>query len=144
MELKGAVIADGGGKILIVEQDPVFGSTMAASLAPLGHTCLVVSDPMVAIRYINDFCPDVVLMDPRFPHPHELAAGVEWREFLLLNVVQSNQPAGMRFIVISADTSAVARDQALAAGASEFLSKPLNFSTLVRGIQSVLSKALVL
>jgi CheY-like chemotaxis protein len=144
MDLKGAVIADGGGKILIVEQDPVFGSTMAASLAPLGHTCLVVSDPMVAIRYIHDFCPDVVLMDPRFPRAQELAAGVEWREFLLLNILQCNQSAGMRFIVISEDASPVARDQALAAGASDFLAKPLNFATLVRGIQSVLSKALVL
>jgi|SRR5215831_18548117 len=144
MDLKGAIIADGGGKILIVEHDPVFGSTMAASLAPLGHTCLVVSDPMVALRYIRDFCPDVVLMDTHFPLPQDHASGVEWREFLLLNVLQCNQPAGMRFIVISKDLSPVARDQALAAGASDFLCKPLDFSRLVRGIQSVLSKALVL
>src|SRR6185295_10051528 len=141
-ELQAAVIADGGGKILIVLKDPVFGSTIAASLAPLGHTSLVVPDTATAVPYLRDFRPDLVLMDTNFPHPHAHAAGVEWREFLLLCFLQQKRPFAVPFIVISGDASALARDQALAAGATDFFSWPLDFGLLLASIRRALPSAL--
>ena len=138
------MIADGGGKILIVQDDAVFGSTIAASLAPLGHTCLVVTDTAAAIRYLQDFRPDLVLMDTNFPGTREHEAGAEWREFLLLYMLKRQQSSNVPFIVISDDLSYTARDQALAAGASDFFPKPLHFPRLLRCIQGVLSRAFVL
>ncbi len=134
------MIADGGGKILIIQNDPVFGSTIAASLAPLGHTCLVVADPFAGIRYLRDFRPDLVLLDTNFPRPDAHGAGTEWREFLLLYMLQRQAAFGLRFMVLSDDGSRCARDQALAAGASEFFTKPLKFASLVAAVKRTLSK----
>lgn len=134
------MIADGGGKILIVQNDAVFGSTIAASLAPLGHTCLVVSDPFAAIRYLRDFRPDLVMLDTNFPEPAAHDAGAEWREFLLLYLLQRQATFGLRFIVLSDNGSPFARDQALAAGASEFFAKPLTFASLLSAVKRTLSR----
>jgi DNA-binding NtrC family response regulator len=92
---------------------------------------LVASDPVVGMKMFERYRPQIVLLDLMMP-------GIQGLE--LLEKILALDP-GTDVILISADHSTESAVKAIQKGASDYLSKPLNISTLRGRIAQLLSDA---
>jgi CheY-like chemotaxis protein len=111
-----------GGPVLVVDDDPDLREALRLILEAYGLTARVANDPQQALRWLSEEAlPAVVLLDMRMP-------GMSGEEFLW-----ALQGLGLRgrvpVVVLSGD--ATARATAEAAGASEFLAKPVEVQELL-------------
>ena len=107
---------------------------MAADLGREGCEVSAVASASEAIRAIYEDKPEVAIIDLSFPSEGDHAAGTVWNEFLILSWLQGKAGVRVPFIVISSDGEKY-RDQALEAGASDFLQKPVPQETLLGAIE---------
>jgi DNA-binding response OmpR family regulator len=133
-------------KILIVEDDPIAGAVLEASLKAIGHEITLATDGRAAWEYFLDKPCRLVISDWKMPELDGLELcrrirqhGGEYTYFILLSNLA---------------TSAENLDQAMEAGADDFLSKPaktaelkarlrvaeriLNYATQVRQLQEII------
>lgn len=107
--------------ILIVDDEPINVKLLEAVLtkAGIGRVVGVISSHEVMDR-IETLEPDLVLLDLHMPHPDG---------FTLLEQIgrQQGPESFLPVVVLTADVTDETRDRALAAGATDFLTKP--FST---------------
>ncbi len=88
-------------------------------------------DPRTAVGLFAEFQPDMVLTDLHMPHVDG---------FLLMEQLQSLVPEGsfMPMVVLTADITPETRRRALAAGASDFITKPLDTTEVQLRIRNLL------
>ena len=104
-------------KILAIEDEPITGMLLAASLRALDHTPTLLSDARQALAQLDREGIRLIVCDWRM-------AGIDGME--LCRQVRARGGDYIYFILISsAGTSPENRDAALAAGVDDFLSKPL-------------------
>lgn len=113
-------------KILVIDDDGIFRKSLEHTLGKLGLTVLTASNASTAQQHLRSQVFDGVVCDINMP-------GIDG-----LSVVATLRRSGFRgsVVVVSSDTQAQSRDRALEAGASEFLSKPVNpmqVASLLRG-----------
>jgi putative two-component system response regulator len=89
------------------------------------------TDSREVLAVFSDFKPDLVAMDWRMPNVDGLS---------LLRQLRSRIPAGdfVPTLILTADNSRTARQEALSAGAKDFLTKPLDVSETVLRIYNLL------
>src|SRR4029079_769560 len=94
--------------------------------------CITITDPSVAADRIQQISPDLILLDLHM----EPISGIE-----VLSVINEILPARSRppVLVLTADTTPEARHEALAAGATDFLSKPLDPTEVLLRIDHILT-----
>lgn len=117
-----------GKKILVVEDDEVlrgFISTFVDVKKP-GWQLVEAEDGRQALAKLESFTPDLILCDRLMPEMDGL-------EFLKL--VRSNpRHKGVKFIFLSALTETADIQEAKAAGADDYLTKPIWHDNLIKVI----------
>jgi putative two-component system response regulator len=112
------------GRILIVDDDPASLLLLSAYLADVGTEVKTVSESKLVEQAVYDFEPDLVLLDLHLPRP-------DGREILRRLRGARASLVFLPVIVVTADSSRVARNSALLLGADDFLTKPLERSEVV-------------
>jgi putative two-component system response regulator len=118
-------------RILIVDDEPVNIELLEAYLADTDIEIRGVTDSRQVERVFDEFDPDIVLLDLRMPPPD----GLE----ILQRLRGARLSIGfLPVIVLTADTTRVARNSALLLGANDFLTKPLDRDEVVLRVRNLL------
>jgi putative two-component system response regulator len=119
-------------RIMIVDDEPLNVRMIRHQLGKLGYQNLLgISDPGVVIESIEEYQPDVVLMDVVMP-------GLSGTDLLAL----MRQHPQLRFtpvIILTASRDRVVRLQILELGVADFLSKPIDQAELSTRLRNVLA-----
>jgi signal transduction histidine kinase len=121
-----------GSRIMIVDDECSSAELLASILKAAGYPiCITVTDPSLAVERFRQINPDLVLLDLHM----EPMNGVE----VLLRITDLVSPANRPpVLMITADPSPAAKHQALEAGATDFLSKPLDCVEVTLRIEQLL------
>jgi len=120
-----------GRRVLVVDDSVDCRHQLRSMLAPAGFEVCEAADGMEALDAIAQQKPELVLMDWRVPVLDGLAATRRLR-------AERDQPAP-RVVLLAASAFEEARQQALAAGADDFLRKPVEQGKLFRVLQQQLA-----
>jgi putative two-component system response regulator len=90
-----------------------------------------VTDSSKALEVFNRFQPDIVLLDLNMPEPDG---------FTVLKRLRETATAGdfLPVLVLTGQNTAEARSQAMAAGANDFLGKPVDYTEVMLRIRNLL------
>ena len=118
--------------VLIVEDNEPSRDALARRLARRGYTALLAIDGQQGVSLARSEKPDLILMDLGLP-------GIDgWEATKRLK--QCRETRHIPVIVLSAHAMTNDREIALAAGADEFDTKPVQFQSLIAKIESLLAK----
>ena len=119
-------------RILIVDDDERSALLLARMLECGGYAvCITITDPVLAVERFRQISPDLVLLDLHM----EPISGFDVLERInAVLPVQARPP----ILVLTGDTTAQAKHQALAAGATDFLAKPLDQAEVLLRIAHLL------
>jgi diguanylate cyclase (GGDEF)-like protein len=115
------IVAD--AKVMVVDDDPVMLKTLTSLLQPCGLQVTTVPHPEMFWHILKFTEPDVLLLDLKMP----TFDGID----LCRVVRQDSAYADLPIVVVTAHTDIDSIQQALAAGADDFLCKPIVGSDLV-------------
>ncbi|MFB9355799.1 response regulator transcription factor [Sneathiella chinensis] len=105
--------------VLVVEDEPNIVLSLQFIMRQAGFTVRVVSDGDQALRAIEDYVPDLVLLDIMLPKRDG---------FAVCEAIRANPACHkVKIIMLSAKSRDADRNKALELGADEFVTKP--FST---------------
>jgi len=107
-------------KILIIDDERVGVVMLEELLHRNGYArVLGLTDSNKAIEICDDFAPDLILLDLIMP-------GTDG--FSVLETIRSSEPSDsfLPIVVLTADVSEKSKERALAAGATDFLVKPVS------------------
>ena len=120
------------GKILVVDDDPMNIDVLRMILSDAGFANLsMLTDSRRAVSTFSNVDPDLVLLDLHMPHQD----GYEVLQALHYLVPSDSF---VPIIVLTADVTVNARRRALAAGATDFLSKPYDTVEMVLRVENAL------
>ena len=114
--------------VLIVEDEAVFGKSLARFLTKAGYACTLKSRAEDGLRAMADISPHVVLLDVRLPGMDGLQALRAFQE----------RDADLPVIMLTAYGTIETAVEAMKAGAVDYLCKPLD----LQEVQLVVEKAL--
>lgn len=105
-------------RILIVDNEPADALLLETILSDIGSSIRSVTDSRQAEQTFADFEPDIVLLDLHMPDPD----GLE----ILRRLSGLRSQMFVPVVVLTADSTKVARQSALVLGADDFLTKPFD------------------
>jgi signal transduction histidine kinase/CheY-like chemotaxis protein len=114
--------------ILVVDDDDVNSMTVSSYLKAKGYRILLAKDGQEAIALTKAHKPDVILMDIQMP----VMDGLEAIQQIRLDPSLMNIP----IIALTALATESDREECLAAGANEYMTKPVKLKELVAAIKS--------
>jgi len=118
-------------RILIVDDEPANVMLLEAFLEHTATEIRSVSDSHLVEATFMAFGPDIVLLDLHMPDPD----GLE----ILRRLRSARASVGfLPIVVMTADTTKVARNSALLLGADDFLTKPLDRTEVVLRVRNLL------
>ena len=125
------------GRVLVVEDDPVNQTIVAAMLAHAGYSVELAGDGASALRLMGEMHFDLVLMDWQMPDMDGLEVTRRLR-------AGAAGPRGRSTAIVALTANAFAEDRAacLAAGMDDFLTKPVVAETLIRTVNRWIGRAL--
>ncbi|MCU0547409.1 MAG: response regulator [Oscillatoriaceae cyanobacterium Prado104] len=116
------------GKVLIVDDDSAMLAYLSTLLTPWGLEVITLSEPQRFWETIVATSPNLVILDLEMPQ----ISGLE----LCQVVRQDAQQADLPILVVTAHTDAESLSQAFAAGADDFITKPVLGPELVTRVLS--------
>jgi signal transduction histidine kinase/CheY-like chemotaxis protein/HPt (histidine-containing phosphotransfer) domain-containing protein len=123
-------IEDLGGRVLLAEDNTVNQAVAEEMLATLGCECVIAENGAQAVEAVKESSFDIVLMDVEMPNMDGLEAT------RIIRNSQANGTPRIPIIALTAKTVAGGREECLAAGMDDFLSKPFKrtqlYETLVK------------
>lgn len=119
--------------VLLVEDNQQYAEDLAEYLVEVGHAVRTAATARAMWESLSSGVPDVILLDLGLPD----ADGIE-----LIPRLRAQFPSVV-ILVLSAQTSANVRAQALGLGAAGYLTKPAKFVTLALHLNQVAANALV-
>lgn len=123
--------------ILIVDDEAANVELLESFLRAEGYLNLTgTTDSREALRLYESVTPDLVLLDLHMPH----FSGFEIMRELLARVSPDDY---VPILVLTADVNASARERALAEGAKDFLTKPLDQIEVLQRIRNLLETRLL-
>lgn len=114
--------------ILVVEDEAVLGKNIRQYLERQGHEARHVGDGAAALEEMQRFRPDLVVLDYNLP-------GIDGLE--LIGRIRSREPE-VPIVMITGHGSVEVAVNAMKAGASDYLSKPISLAELKLVIEKVL------
>jgi CheY-like chemotaxis protein len=121
-------MAEGGKRILLVDDDPAARKLYRANLAAGGHQVQEAGTGIEAVEAVERATPeafDVVLMDLNMP-------GLDG--WMAMSLIRARRPR-LPVIILTATTGADLKERARNAGAADFLSKPCPPADLERAVR---------
>ena len=120
--------------ILLVEDNKLNQKFAIALLAQAGHKIDVAENGLKAIEAVERFDYDVVLMDVQMPEMDGLQATKRIR-------AMAPPKSKVPIIMLTANAMTGAREQYIAAGADEYVAKPISANELMSKLASIASSA---
>jgi signal transduction histidine kinase/CheY-like chemotaxis protein len=114
-------------RILVAEDNPVNQKVLATLMAGQGHELSFVGDGLQAVQAVRDGAFDLVLMDVSMPVMDGPTATAAIRKL-------QGAEARIPIIALTANAMAGDRESYLAAGMSDYVSKPINLDALLNAI----------
>lgn len=109
--------------VLVVEDEPNIVLSLQFILKQAGFTVRVARDGEQALRAIDDYVPDLVVLDIMLPKQDG---------FSVCEAIRGNDKCrDVKIIMLSAKSREADKERAMALGADEFVTKP--FSTRILG-----------
>jgi two-component system cell cycle response regulator len=124
--------------ILVVDDNPVTLKVLSLALKPKFYELFTAVDGPEAFAIVRREKVDLILLDIFFP-PDGFESGNTWDAFLIIHWIKRMNPQARRIpiIVISGADPAEFKNRCLAAGAVDYLHKPIRRSELLDAIQKV-------
>jgi two-component system KDP operon response regulator KdpE len=116
-------------KILIVDDEPKIVRFISANLKSLGHETVSCTNGKEALERIDDFDPDLLLLDIMMPHMDGFEVLQRLRHF-------SNVPV----IILTARSDSTDKVRGLNLGADDYLTKPFSLDELFARVNAVLRR----
>jgi CheY-like chemotaxis protein len=114
-------------RILFVDDDPNTLLTLSKSVLILGHQALQAHSGQQAVDIATSQLPDLIVTDMRLPDMDGLT--------LIRGLRQDERTANIPMVVLSASPEFDAAELARAAGADDFLAKPIRLQALQETIE---------
>lgn len=130
-EVVGLKQLEYGKRILVVEDNEDARLLLKQMLLPLGFVVEEAEDGVQALKQVEKFRPDLIVMDWRMPNMDGLESSRRIRQLAL-----ARQP---RIVMLTASVFEEQRQQALDAGIDDFLRKPFNEAELYAAIEAQLN-----
>lgn len=121
------------GRILVVDDDPVYCSIMEELLRRQGYQSCIAYSVEEAVEKLQGWIPDLVLTDVMMPEVDGLT--------LLRRLRQDPELACVPTVVVSARVMEADRRAAREAGADDFIGKPFSLQHLKRTINGLMAPA---
>ncbi|HWQ14190.1 MAG TPA: response regulator, partial [Roseiflexaceae bacterium] len=121
-----------GPLLLLAEDNPTNIAIVSDYLAAKGYRLALAHDGVDAVRQAAELQPALILMDVQLP----LMDGLEAMRRIRAGAATAHIP----IIAVTALAMAGDRERCLAAGASDYLSKPLQMSELLRRIELLVGR----
>lgn len=121
-----------GKKILIADDDPRNIFVLASALEDFGADIVEAENGKVALELLDQQKTDLVLMDIMMP----VMDGYQTIKAIRNSKIYGNIP----IIAITAKSLKDDREKCIAAGANDYISKPVDYDTLVRLVKAWISK----
>lgn len=118
--------------VLVVEDDPVIVDLLVLTLDLEGWTVLRASDAVSALETAKQERPDVVVSDVMMPG----RSGLE----LTVDLAAATETRATPVVLLSARALPAEVAEGLAAGASDYVTKPFDPEELIERIQAVLGR----
>lgn len=120
-------------RILVVDDEPDMLLLLEAHLRAAGYAVFTARDGLEGLQHAQSVLPDLILLDARLPGLDGMSACD------LLRRLPST--AGIPVVIVTGYSGELPRDQAMAAGAVDFIDKPFQVEDLLRRIQNALAAA---
>ncbi len=117
-------------KVLVVDDEPEFASTLAERLKLRGFDATAVTCGEDALTSLHSDTPDVVLLDLKMPD----MSGID-----ILSEIKDYDPS-VEVIILTGHGSATDRDVGMKGGAFDYIMKPVDISELVSKIEQAQKK----
>ena len=129
----------GSHKILIVDDSPIILKTFSNKLHTCGYETLTAQDGGTAVNLARQQKPDLIILDINFRPDVGHGGGVAWDGFLIIGWLRRMEEAkDTPVIIITGADAAKYKQRALAAGAVDFLHKPVDPDELVAAVRRAL------
>jgi CheY-like chemotaxis protein/HPt (histidine-containing phosphotransfer) domain-containing protein len=119
--------------ILLVEDNKLNQKFAMALLSQAGHRIEVADNGLKAIQAVERSDYDVILMDVQMPEMDGLQATKRIR-------AMPNPKCAMPIIMLTANAMAGAREQYIAAGANDYVAKPISTDELISKLNNIAGK----
>lgn len=116
--------------VLLVDDDPALRGLLRQMLELGGYVVHEAEDGLDALEKLNNFTPDVLVLDVMMPNMD----GVTLCKRMRSNVKTIDIP----IIMLSGKTQDKAVQEGLDAGANKYLKKPISFTDLIAHVKEVL------
>jgi CheY-like chemotaxis protein len=124
-------------RILIVEDEEMNWDMLSRRLTRKGHEVSVANDGPTAVDKAKAERPDIILMDIRLDASGSPFDGNEATR----RIKADAETAAIPIIALTAWALQTERDKALEAGSDDFVSKPIEFPTLLEKIDQLVRPA---
>ena len=121
-------------RILVAEDNPAMQEILRALLEAGGHQLTIVTDGRDAVAMAASQTFDVILMDVMMPMMDGLTAAQRIREL-------GGRAGGIPIIALTANALVGDRDRYLAAGMTDYLSKPIDVAALFAALGRAVTRA---
>jgi DNA-binding response OmpR family regulator len=122
--------------VLVVDDEPMTRNMLRMILSYAGHEIYEAEDGLDALQKIEQYSPDLVILDVMMPNMD----GIDVCKALRKNEKTSNLPV----VMLSARTNPADVEAGLAAGANKYLTKPISRKQLLEEVQELLMKTAAL
>ncbi|MBD1549696.1 diguanylate cyclase domain-containing protein [Roseibium aggregatum] len=120
-------------KVLIVDDDDIVAEACAFALQQRGLRTETLSNPLNTGQVVDDFCPDLIVMDLDMPE----ANGLDVAKALRLSRPNLSLP----ILFLSAERNEEIQHEARQIGGDDFIAKPVDLTTLTDKIYIRVSRA---
>lgn len=128
-------------KILIVDDSQIVLKAFSNKLRASGFEVLTARDGGTAVSLARQNKPDLIILDINFPPDVAHGGGVAWDGFLIIGWLRRMDEAKHTpVIIVTGEEAANYKQRALAAGAVDFLHKPVDPDELLNAVQRALGE----
>lgn len=127
--MKDAAVEHPTGSILVIDDDRVCAESIADLLREAGHRTRSLYDPRAAHRIVEEWGPDVIVLDVIMPFVDGISLCVELRQRTAVGIV-----------ILSAKRDSDDRTLGLRVGADDYIGKPFDASELEARVGAVLRR----
>jgi CheY-like chemotaxis protein len=128
-------------RVLIVDDNAVVVKALSNALQGGGFEVLTAEDGAGAVSTTRREKPDIILLDISFPPDVAHGGGVAWDGFLIMNwLSRMEEAASIPVIIITGSEAAQYKSRALAAGAVNYLQKPIEPDQLLAAVRQALGE----